>query len=110
MEGVDAASRMDKIKQENGAVTFKHIWTRAKTRESKSGSWHEKTKLDIVRPGRYIHVKYAYVINLASIYYYDYYRLVDIRMASILDRPCCSETENAVFRQTAEKIAESMKV
>ena len=49
MEGVGAASRMDK--QENG--TFKHIWTRAKTRESKSSSWHEKTKLDIVRPGRY---------------------------------------------------------
>ena len=48
MEGVGAASRMDK---END--TFKHVWTRAKTRESKSSTWNDKTKLDIVRPGRY---------------------------------------------------------
>lgn len=52
MEGVGAASRMDK--QENG--TFKHNWTRAKTRECKSNSWHEKTKLDIVRTGRYSYI------------------------------------------------------
>ena len=31
-------------------------------------------------------------------------------MASILDRPCCTETENAVFTRTAEEIAKSMKV
>ena len=48
MDGVDAASCMDK---END--TFKHVWTRAKTRESKSSTWKDKTKLDIVRPGRY---------------------------------------------------------
>ena len=52
MEGVGAASRIDK--QEDG--TFKHVWTRAKTRESKSSSWHEKTKLDIVCIGRYSYI------------------------------------------------------
>ena len=46
-----------------------------------------------------------YIINFIR-------RLVDIRMVSIIDRPCCtdSETENPVFIQTAEKIAKSMKV
>ena len=100
---MDAASRVDK---END--TFKHVWTRAKTRESKSSTWNDKTKLDIVRPGRYSLIG----IVIPTIMLYIICRLVDIRMASIIDRPCCtdSETENPVFTQTAEKIANSMKM
>ena len=60
MEGVPAASHMEE--QENG--TFKLIWTRAETRESKTTTWHDKTKLDIVRPGRYmLRVCYGYCIS-----------------------------------------------
>ena len=55
MEDASAASRMDK--QEDG--TFKLIWTRAKTRESKSSSWHDKTNFDIVRPGRFVQFIYS---------------------------------------------------
>ena len=48
MEGVPAASHMEKQ-----GDTFKLIWTRAMTRESKTTNWRDKTKVDIVRPGRY---------------------------------------------------------
>ena len=41
---------------------------------------------------------------------HDYYRLVDIRIACVIDRPCCSDSLNVAFSKTAEKIAESMKV
>ena len=48
MEGVAVASHME----EQGDGTFKHIWTRASIGETTNG-WNDKTKLDIVRPGRY---------------------------------------------------------
>ena len=52
MEGVHATSHMEKQGDK-----FKLIWTRAETRaktcESETTTRCDKTKLDIVRPGRY---------------------------------------------------------
>ena len=55
----------------------------------------------------YVHVQ---AIPYKVHWLYDYSRHVDIRMACVLDRPCCSESLNVGFSKTAEKIAESMKM